>query len=328
MHRRSFVSALAVAGVIAMADAPTARSAPPRTGPTSGPPPNAKNVVLVHGAYADGSCWADVIPYLQARGMNVASVQNPLRTLDEDVQFAQRTLALMDGPTVLVGHSYSGMIVTQVGVDPRVASLVYIAARAPDAGEDYTALAKKFPTPPASRGLIKGPDGYAQLSEEAFLQDFAQDVDPRLVESVAAAVNRHVPWLPGAYELLVNLAWASVPCALVTMAYSPVARVVAAAAPPKSLQVVLAGNDVGRGKPHPDPYLEAARRLGVDPKKCVAIEDSLNGTLSAESAGISVLVVPGAVKVPPGPRRHFTQSLSAVTLENLSDISRRNNVSS
>ena len=111
MHRRSFLSALAVAGVIAVADAPTACSAPPRTGPKTGPPPKVKNIVLVHGAYADGSCWADVIPYLHARGMTVASVQNPLRTLDEDVQFAQRTLALMDGPTVLVGHSYSGMIV-------------------------------------------------------------------------------------------------------------------------------------------------------------------------------------------------------------------------
>jgi pimeloyl-ACP methyl ester carboxylesterase len=173
MRRRTFLSALAAAGVIAVADAPTACSTPPRTGP----PPKVKNVVLVHGAYADGSCWADVIPYLQARGMNVASVQNPLHTLEEDVQFAQRTLALMDGPTVLVGHSYSGMIVTQAGVDPNVTSLVYIAARAPDAGKDYTALAKKFPTPP-SAGLITAPDGYAQLSEEAFLHDFAQDVDP------------------------------------------------------------------------------------------------------------------------------------------------------
>ena len=187
MRRRSFVSALAVAGVIGVADVPTACSAPP---PRTGPPPKVKNVVLVHGAYADGSCWADVIPYLQARGMNVASVQNPLRTLEEDVQFAQRTLALLDGPTVLVGHSYSGMIVTQAGVDPKITALVYIAARAPDAGEDYTALAKKFPTPPASAGLITAPDGYAQLSEEAFLQDFAQDVDPIRAKTLYAVQGR------------------------------------------------------------------------------------------------------------------------------------------
>jgi pimeloyl-ACP methyl ester carboxylesterase len=122
-------------------------------------------VVLVHGAYADGSCWADVIPLLQAQGLNVASVQNPLRTLEEDVEFAKRTLALMDGPLVLVGHSYSGMIVTEAGVDPKVSALVYVAARAPDAGEDYTALASRFPTPPASAGPIKAADGYAQLSD-------------------------------------------------------------------------------------------------------------------------------------------------------------------
>jgi pimeloyl-ACP methyl ester carboxylesterase len=144
----------------------------------------------VHGAYADGSCWADVIPYLQARGLTVASVQNPLRTLEEDVEFAKRTLALMDGPTVLVGHSYSGMIVTQAGVDPKVTAMVYIAARAPDAGEDYTALAAQFPTPPASAGLIKAANGYAQLSEEAFLRDFAQDVDPARAKVLYAVQGR------------------------------------------------------------------------------------------------------------------------------------------
>lgn len=186
MRRRSFITSLAAAGLIAVAETPTGCSSPPKTGP----PPKVKDVVLVHGAYADGSCWSDVISYLQARGMNVASVQNPLRTLEEDVQFAQRTLALMDGPIVPVGHSYSGMIVTQAGVDPKVTALVYIAARAPDAGEDYTALAKKFPTPPASSGLITAPDGYAQLSEEAFLHDFAQDVDPTRAKTLYAVQGR------------------------------------------------------------------------------------------------------------------------------------------
>ena len=147
-------------------------------------------MVLVHGAYADGSCWSDVIPLLQAHGLNVASVQNPLRTLEEDCEFARRTLALMDGPTVLAAHSYSGMIATEVGVDPKVTALVYIAARAPDAGEDYTALAAQYPTPPASAGLIKGADGYAQLSEEAFLNDFAQDVDPVRAKALYAVQGR------------------------------------------------------------------------------------------------------------------------------------------
>ena len=158
--------------------------------PPSDPVPRARNVVLVHGAYADGSCWSDVIPHLQARGLTVASVQNPLRTLEEDCEYARRTLALMDGPTVIAAHSYSGMIATEVGVDPKVTSLVYIAARAPDAGEDYTALAAQYPTPPASAGLVKGPDGYAQLSEAAFLNDFAQDVDPVRARMLYAVQGR------------------------------------------------------------------------------------------------------------------------------------------
>jgi len=191
MDRRTFVSTVALGSVSAVMGAGPARGAPAATGPM----PPAKNVVLVHGAYADGSCWADVIPFLQARGLIVASVQNPLRTLEEDVAFANRTLALMDGPTVLVGHSYSGMIVTQAGVDPKVSALVYIAARAPDAGEDYTALAKRFPTPPASAGLIKAADGYAQLSEEAFLQDFAQDVDPARAQVLYTVQGRVSPEL-------------------------------------------------------------------------------------------------------------------------------------
>ena len=107
-------------------------------------PPNARNVVLVHGLFADGSCWSEVIARLQAAGLNVTSVQNPLTTLPEAIGSAERVLARQDGPTVLVGHSFSGMIVTDAGVHPNVSALVYVAARAPDAGEDYTALAGRF----------------------------------------------------------------------------------------------------------------------------------------------------------------------------------------
>ena len=114
--------------------------------------PKAKNVVLVHGLIADGSSWSEVIPRLQAAGLNVTSVQNPLTTLPEAVDATMRVLARQDGPTVLAGHSFSGMIVTDAGVHPNVSAVVYVAARAPDAGEDYTALAKTFPTPPASAG--------------------------------------------------------------------------------------------------------------------------------------------------------------------------------
>ena len=137
--------------------------------------PSARNVVLVHGLFADGSCWSEVIPRLQAAGLKVTSVQNPLTTLDEAVAETKQVLARQDGPTVLVGHSFSGMIVTEAGADPKVSSLVYVAARAPDAGEDYAALAKKFPTPPASAGIVfEGDEG--RLSEVAFLRDFAGDL--------------------------------------------------------------------------------------------------------------------------------------------------------
>ncbi|WP_216856566.1 hypothetical protein [Acidisphaera sp. S103] len=91
---------------------------------------------------------------MQAEGLNVTSVQNPLTTLPDAVTAAQRVLDRQDGPTVFAGHSFSGMIVTEAGVHEKVSALVYAAARAPDSGEDYTALAKTFPTPPASAGIV------------------------------------------------------------------------------------------------------------------------------------------------------------------------------
>jgi pimeloyl-ACP methyl ester carboxylesterase len=148
----------------------------------------ARNVVLVHGLFADGSCWTEVIPRLQVAGLNVTSVQNPLTTLPEAVASAERVLARQDGPTVLVGQSFSGMIVTEAGVHPNVSALVYVAARAPDAGEDYTTLAKTFPTPPATAGIVfDGDEG--RLSEAVFLRDFAGDL-PEAKAKVLYAVQQ------------------------------------------------------------------------------------------------------------------------------------------
>src|SRR6266852_3256751 len=152
-------------------------------------PGKAANVVLVHGAWADGSSWAEVIPYLQAAGLKVTAVQNPLTSLDDSVAATRRALALQDGPTVLVAHSWGGTVISEVGIDPKVSALVYVAARAPDAGEDYTALAAKFPTPPASAGLVKS-GGFAQLSEEAFLRDFAGDLEPAKARILYAVQGR------------------------------------------------------------------------------------------------------------------------------------------
>jgi HAD superfamily hydrolase (TIGR01509 family) len=141
-----------------------------------------------------------------------------------------------------------------------------------------------------------------------------------LVDQVVDAISPRIPWLPGAERLLGDLADAGIPCALVTMAYSPVAHRVAAAAPGNAICAVIAGNDVTRGKPHPEPYLQAAAKLGVSPADCVAIEDSLNGTLSAEAARIPVLVVPGIVSVPKAPGRTFTTSLADITVDTLRDL--------
>src|ERR1700716_4124101 len=138
-------------------------------------PVKARNVVLVHGAWADGSSWADVIPLLQAAGLKVTAVQNPLTSLADSDAATRRALALQDGPTVLVAHSWGGTVISDVGIDPKVTALVYVAARAPDAGEDFVALSGKFPTMPVRAG-VQEHDGFTYLSEEAFLQYFANGV--------------------------------------------------------------------------------------------------------------------------------------------------------
>jgi pimeloyl-ACP methyl ester carboxylesterase len=168
----------------------------------------ARNIVLVHGLFADGSCWYEVIPRLQAAGLNVTSVQNPLTTLDDAVAETQRVLARQDGPTVLVGHSFSGMIVTEAGVDPKVTAVVYVAARAPDAAEDYTELSKKFPTPPASAGIVfDGDEG--RLTEAAFLRDFAGDLPEARARALYAVQQPfHKALLIGKTK---NAAWRSKP---------------------------------------------------------------------------------------------------------------------
>jgi pimeloyl-ACP methyl ester carboxylesterase len=167
MDRRTFSAAL-VAGTGVLLASTRGIAAIPA-------PIRARNIVLVHGLFADGSCWSEVIARLQAAGLNPIAVQNPLTTLAEAVASAERVLDRQDGATVLVGHSFSGMIVTEAGVHPKVSSLVYVAARAPDAGEDYTALAKTYPTPPASAGIVfDGDEG--RLTEQAFLRDFAGDL--------------------------------------------------------------------------------------------------------------------------------------------------------
>src|SRR3977135_3374821 len=145
----------------------------------------ARNVVLVHGAWADGSSWAEVIPRLQAAGLHVTAVQNPLTSLADSVAAPRRALALQDGPTVLVAHSWGGTVISETGTDPKVTALVYVAARAPDAGEDFVALSGKFPAG-AVRAGVQVHDGFTRLAEESFLKYFANGVEAKKAEVLYA----------------------------------------------------------------------------------------------------------------------------------------------
>lgn len=148
-------------------------------------PVKAKNVVLVHGAWADGSSWSEVVARLQAAGLHVTAVQNPLTSLEDSVAATRRALAEQDGPTVLVAHSWGGTVISDVGDDPKVTGLVYVAARAPDAGEDFVALSQKFPAGPARAG-VEARDGFTKLSEDAFLKYFANGVEPKTAKVLYA----------------------------------------------------------------------------------------------------------------------------------------------
>src|SRR5438067_4434568 len=198
INRRTLIGAAAASAALPLLNRVASAQRSPKT----------KNVVFVHGLFADGSCWLKVIARLQQKGVNCTSVQNPLTSLHEASEAARRAIAAQPGPTVLVGHSFSGMIVSEVGADPKVTALVYVAARAPDAGEDYTALAKTYPTPPATAGIVfDGEEG--RLSEEAFLRDFAGDL-PEAKAKVLYAVQQpfHKVLLTGKTT---NAAWRSKP---------------------------------------------------------------------------------------------------------------------
>ncbi|MBW4028325.1 MAG: alpha/beta hydrolase [Acidobacteria bacterium] len=135
-----------------------------------------KNIVLVHGAFADGSSWSKVIPPLQANGFNVTSVQNPLTSFNDDVAATKRALAAQDGPVILVGHSYGGVVITEAGNDPKVAGLVYVAAFAPDAGQSIVEISKDFPKPIGLDKVVPQQDGFLLLSADGVATGFAQDL--------------------------------------------------------------------------------------------------------------------------------------------------------
>src|SRR5437868_4839586 len=151
----------------------------------------ASNVILVHGAWADGSSWSKVIPLLEAGGLCVSAVQLPLTSLDNDVATVKRALALEDAPTLLVGHSYGGAVITEAGNDPKVVGLVYITAFAPDKGESVATLIKDPPPGAPVPPILPPRDGYLFLDRAKFRASFAADVD---AEKAAFMAHSQVPW--------------------------------------------------------------------------------------------------------------------------------------
>jgi pimeloyl-ACP methyl ester carboxylesterase len=146
-----------------------------------------KNVVLVHGAWADGSSWSKVIPLLQRKGLHVVAAQNPLSSIDDDLASTKRLIDAQDGPVLLAGHSYGGAVITQAGMSDKVAGLVYVAAFAPDEGETLGGLASGFPTAPLFGEIRPIADGFLTLSEKGVHESFAQDLseeERKLVHAV------------------------------------------------------------------------------------------------------------------------------------------------
>ncbi len=148
----------------------------------------AKTAVLVHGAFADGSSWYKVIPYLEKAGLKVAAVQNPLDSLENDVAATSRAIRNADGPVVLVGHSWAGVVITEAGGDEKVKSLVYVAAYAPDKGESLQSTVSKFPAPEGRNNFIKDPDGFLRIDNEGIRKYFAADL-PSEEQAIVAATQ-------------------------------------------------------------------------------------------------------------------------------------------
>jgi len=155
------------------------------------------------------------------------------------------------------------------------------------------------------------------IRERMGLEISAEEVVEELLDGVVARVEQSVPWQPGARELLTDLAAAGVPCALVTMSYTRFVAPIVSQLPPETFRVIVTGDQVDNGKPHPEPYETAAAALGVHPAECLAIEDSGTGATSAESAGCTVLVVENHVQVSPGKRRIFRDTLVGMSATEL-----------
>src|SRR5262245_9615468 len=150
-----------------------------------------KNIVLVHGAFADGSSWAKLIPILESRGFHVTAVQNPLTSLADDAKATRRIIALQDGPVILVGHSWGGAVITEAGDDPKVVGLVYVAAFVPDIGASANDTSAPFGPTLGLKSIQVDSQHFASMSEEGILNCFAEGLpmaERRLVFAVQGQI--------------------------------------------------------------------------------------------------------------------------------------------
>jgi len=164
-------AALSVAVVLFPAAPLLAQKATP---PAPTPTPIVKNIVLVHGAFADGTSWSKIIPILEAEGYTVTAVQNPLTSLADDVAATRRAIALQDGPVILVAHSWGGAVITQVGDDPKVAGLVYVAAYAPDAGQSANDASGPYGITEGQKAIRIDSEKFAHMTSDGIINHFAQ----------------------------------------------------------------------------------------------------------------------------------------------------------
>lgn len=168
-----------------------------------------KNIVLVHGAFADGTSWSKIIPILEAEGYNIVAVQNPLTSLADDVAATKRIIALQDGPVLLVGHSWGGAVITQAGDDPKVAGLVYVAAYAPEVGQSANDASTPFGWTEGQKQIRVDGEKFATVTSEGMLEDIAQGL-PMAERKLALAVQGQ-SYGPMFDEKLTVAAWKTKP---------------------------------------------------------------------------------------------------------------------
>ena len=172
-------------------------------------PQGVRNIVIVHGAWADGSSWSKVIPLLQAKGLHVVAVQNPLTSLADDVAATKRAIALQDGPVLLVGHSYGGVVVTEAGNDPKVVGLVYVAALAPSDGGSVASVTKAFPPAPLGSEVRADAESFLTVTPKRIAEDFAQDLPDEEKQLLAATQGPTAAGVFGA--TITTAAWKTKP---------------------------------------------------------------------------------------------------------------------